>query len=446
MDWWLKLMPVEANGQNEIEISYQNKKRKINTSFNKTGNDDVLLVRKRKSRIFYKNSFFDYPITLSLDTIQKLGLWHTLKIGVSYIHASLFPIKKEENLEQFFINRFGKVLYKTFFKSYTEKVWGVKCTDIDASWGAQRIKGLSILKTIQHILKKSFSKKKKDIGQKSTETSLIEYFLYPKYGPGQMWDLVGNKITESDGLIIKNAKVTGLENTANQITSVSYTVNNEVQTIKADYVISTMPVKGLVSYLNKNISTPIVNISSQLMYRDFITVGILLKKMVKGNLEDNWIYIQEPNVKVGRLQIFNNWSPFMVKDPNTYWIGLEYFCFENDDLWSMSEEEMKEFALKELIEMNFAKSEDYLDSVVIKMPKTYPAYFGVYDEFDKVKEYLINFKNLYPIGRNGMHKYNNQDHSMLTAMAAVEHICGHSTNKEDIWNINTEQEYHEEKE
>lgn len=445
MDWWLDLMPVESNEDKDIEISYQSKKRIVKGSSNSTNDDDVMLVRKRKSRIFYKNYFFDYPITLSIDTIKKLGIWHTIKIGFSYVYAMTFPIKNEENLEQFFINRFGKVLYNTFFKSYTEKVWGVKCTDINASWGAQRIKGLSISKSIKHFIIKTFSKAEKNLSQKDTETSLIEYFLYPKYGPGQMWDLVGEQVTKNKGRIIKNALVTGFTNTNKNITNVTYTHRNQEITIEADYVISTMPIKGLVAYLDKNLPAPIINISSKLMYRDFITVGVLLKKLSKGKLEDNWIYVQDPNVVVGRLQIFNNWSPYMVKDPNTYWIGMEYFCFEGDSLWNKSETEMKEFALRELIKMNFATQEDFLDAVVIKMPKTYPAYFGAYEDFDQVKEYLLGFENLYPIGRNGMHKYNNQDHSMLTAMASVEHITGNNISKEEIWDINTEQEYHEEK-
>lgn len=447
MNWWLDILPVEKTAGNEIAISYQNKSRKISTEGNIENPDEVMLVRKRKSRIYFKRSFFDYPITLSLDTIKKLGILHTFKIGLSYVWISLFPIKKEENLEQFFINRFGKVLYRTFFKSYTEKVWGVKCTDISADWGAQRIKGLSITKSILHFIKKTFSKSKQDIGQKGTETSLIEYFLYPKYGPGQMWEVVGSKIEQQGGEIKMQAEVKHIHNnTKNQIEHIEFQNRDGViEELKVDYVISTMPIKDLISDLHYSAPEEVKLVSNQLMYRDFITVGVLLKKLKTGPLEDNWIYIQEPDVKVGRLQIFNNWSPYLVADPGKTWIGMEYFCFEGDEIWDMNDEQMKQFAIDELVKMNLIQPEDALDSVVIKMPKTYPAYFGVYEQFDQVEGYLKEIGNLYPVGRNGMHKYNNQDHSMLTAMAAVEHITTGKGSKDDIWNINTEQEYHEEK-
>jgi len=447
MDWWLNILPVEKTDGNEIDITYQNKTRKIETRGETFNKDEIMLVRKRKSRIYFKRNFFDYPITLSLDTIKKLGIFHTIKIGFSYVWISLFPIKNEQNLEQFFINRFGKVLYKTFFKSYTEKVWGVKCTDISADWGAQRIKGLSITKSIAHFIKKTFGRSKKDISQKDTETSLIEYFLYPKFGPGQMWEVVGKKIQEKQGEILMESEVTYLHNTtANQIDKITYkSKTGEIIELPVDYVISTMPIKDLVSDLATPAPQEVNKISSGLMYRDFITVGVLLNKLKTGPLEDNWIYVQEPDVKVGRLQIFNNWSPFLVKDPSKTWIGMEYFCFEGDEIWDMSEAEMKSFAIDELVKMNLIDSEDALDSVVIKMPKTYPAYFGVYDQFETVENYLKEITNLYPVGRNGMHKYNNQDHSMLTAIAAVEHITTGKGSKDDIWNINTEQEYHEEK-
>lgn len=447
MNWWLDILPVEKTEANEINISYQNKSRKITTGGAIENPDEVMLVRKRKSRIYFKRSFFDYPITLSLDTIKKLGLFHTMKIGISYVWISLFPIKKEENLEQFFINRFGKVLYKTFFKSYTEKVWGVKCTDISADWGAQRIKGLSITKSIVHFIKKTFGKSKQDISQKGTETSLIEYFLYPKFGPGQMWEVVGRKIQAQGGKILMQSEVVHIHNNPeNQIEHIKYkTSEGKLVEISVDYLISTMPIKDLISDLQIPAPETVEAVSAELMYRDFITVGVLLKKLKTGPLEDNWIYVQEPDVKVGRLQIFNNWSPYLVKDPSKTWIGMEYFCFEGDEIWEMTEEQMKHFAIDELVKMNLIDPEDTLDSVVIKMPKTYPAYFGVYDQFDTVESYLKEINNLYPVGRNGMHKYNNQDHSMLTAMAAVEHITTGKGSKADIWDINTEQEYHEEK-
>jgi len=439
---------VQEGEDKNLTLSYQNKTHEININQGETPQDAdaVMLVRKRKSRIYFKRTFFDYPITLSFDTIKKLGFIHTLKIGVSYIKASLFPIKNEQNLEEFFINRFGKVLYQTFFKSYTEKVWGVACKDISAAWGAQRIKGLSITKSLVHFLKKSLGLHKKDLSQKDTETSLIEYFLYPKYGPGQMWETVGDKIKAKGGEIVMNAEVIALENETGEIKKVIYkNQDGKEVSLDADYVISTMPIKDLFSSFTVPAPKPITEVSSNLMYRDFITVGVLLNQLETGSLEDNWIYVQEPDVMVGRLQIFNNWSPFMVKNPDQTWIGMEYFCFEGDDLWNKTDKQMKAFAIDELVKMNMIKKGDALDSVVIKMPKTYPAYFGIFDQFYKVEEYLKEIPNLYPVGRNGMHKYNNQDHSMLTAMSAVKQIASGSGNKADIWDINTEQEYHEEK-
>ena len=443
MDWWTELMPIQSELGGNIQIAYQNKTRTIQTE-KSDDKENVLLVRKRKSRIFYRGQFFNYPIALSMDTIKKLGYLQTCKIGFSYIKAVLFPIKNEQNLEQFFINRFGKVLYQTFFKSYTEKVWGVKCKDIDASWGAQRIKGLSILKTIQHFIKGS--KKSSDIRQKSTETSLIEYFLYPKYGPGQMWELVGKQIEQKGGKILMNAELTGLKTQNKDVSHIQYVQDGANNELKIDHLISTIPVKDLVQYLSDNEVTPISSLSSQLQYRDFITVGILLNGLKIDQLEDNWIYVQEPDVEVGRLQIFNNWSPHLVQDKEHIWIGMEYFCFENDLLWNLTDEQMIEFAMKELVQMGFADPTHFVDGVSIKMPKTYPAYFGVYKEFSKIKDYLLNFNNLYPIGRNGMHKYNNQDHSMLTAMATADLLKGNpDIHKAEIWDINTEQEYHENK-
>jgi len=450
MDWWLNILPIQKLDETEITLSYQNKKHTLTQPHKYQTLDDkdaVMLVRRRKSRIYYKRTFFDYPITLSFDTIKKLGFWHTIKIGFSYIWAILFPIKNEQNLEQFFINRFGRVLYLTFFKSYTEKVWGVSCLDINADWGAQRIKGLSITKTITHFLKKIMGGKgQTDLKQKNKETSLIEYFLYPKYGPGQMWETVATKIQDMGGEIIMSASVVQIDNEDDQIKGVTYkTQDGESHYVKADYVISTMAIKDLLQGFKQTVPAEVLAVSDNLMYRDFITVGILANQLKTGPLEDNWIYIQEPDVMVGRLQIFNNWSPFLVQDGSKTWIGMEYFCFEGDELWNKTENEMKAFAIEELVKINLLNEADVIDSVVIKMPKTYPAYFGVYNQFDTVKNYLNTFTNLFPVGRNGMHKYNNQDHSMLTAMQAVKNIASGNTQKDNIWDINTEQEYHEEK-
>ncbi len=446
MQWWQNILPIYSE-TNEIAITYQNKKKTIEIDCNDQliENDSILLVRKRKSRIFYNKSFFNYPISLNFKNLVKLGFWNSILIGCSYLNAILFPIKNIKTLEDFFINRFGNRLYKTFFKDYTEKVWGVQCTEISAEWGAQRIKGLSVFKSIWNAIKKPFQSKNKDIHQKNKETSLIEYFLYPKYGPGQMWETVAKKISAKGGVLQQNSKVIKINIEENLVTSVEIknTLTEETEVVKTDYCISTMPVNELITAIGCNIPMEVQAVSDGLMYRDFITVGLLLDQ-VNYPLDDNWIYIQENYVKVGRLQIFNNWSPFMVKDNSKTWVGLEYFCTANDDIWNMDTATLIALATKEMIELGFINNnETVLDSKIIKVPKAYPAYFGSYNNFDTIKSFTNTFTNLFLIGRNGMHKYNNQDHSMLTAIKTVQNIKNNITDKESIWSINTEDEYHE---
>ncbi|MGA8029470.1 MAG: hypothetical protein WB992_20195, partial [Bryobacteraceae bacterium] len=377
----------------------------------------------------------------------------TIRIGFSYLRALMFPIRNETNLEQFFINRFGRELYLTFFKSYTEKVWGIDCKEISAEWGAQRIKGLSILKTITHILKKLAPKRAKDIAQKDVETSLIEQFLYPKFGPGQMWEEVSGRVRKLGGEILTHWSVEQIERNANGKVLAVNARNKQTQETRrfeGDYFFSTMPVKELVAAMDPPAPAAVREISDGLIYRDFITVGILCNRIKlrddSGELvKDNWIYIQEPDVLVGRLQIFNNWSPSMVADPSHVWIGLEYFCNEDDALWRKTDAGMIELAKTELASMNILDAPDVLDATVIRMPKTYPAYFGSYARFPEIVSWANEFDNLFLVGRNGMHKYNNQDHSMLTAMTAVDNIIGNVRGRENLWALNTEQEYHEEK-
>ncbi len=411
-----------------------------------------MLVRHRKSRIYFMRRFFEYPITLSADTLRKLGLLKTIRIGLSYLRSVFFPIRDETNLEQFFINRFGRELYLTFFKSYTEKVWGMDCRAISAEWGAQRIKGLSIYKTVLHVVKKLMPKRTEDIAQKDVETSLIEQFLYPKFGPGQMWEEVGRRVQHLGGKVLTEWSVEGIEHCHNVVTSIlaRNVESGELQRIEGDYFFSTMPVKELVAQMNPPAPANIREIANGLMYRDFITVGVLCDRVTlretSGELvKDNWIYIQEPDVLVGRLQIFNNWSPAMVADPLHVWIGLEYFCNEGDSLWIRTDEQIVELAKSELAAMNIVAPDNILDATVIRMLKTYPAYFGSYERFPEVISWADTFENLFLIGRNGMHKYNNQDHSMLTAMTAVDNIIGNVRSRHNLWALNTEQEYHEEK-
>jgi protoporphyrinogen oxidase len=456
MNWWLQILPLQASSGQQ-SISYQQKTRMIAGSAGGPSAEDadkVMLLRKRKSRIYFLRRFFDYPITLSGDTISKLGPVKMAKIGSSYMWSMLFPIKNEQNLEQFFMNRFGKELYLTFFKSYTEKVWGVPCNEISAAWGAQRIKGLSILKTLQHLAKKTFGKKKKaDISQKDVETSLIEQFMYPKFGPGQMWETVAEQVKEGGGQVLTSWGVEKIVTEGDRVTGVE-AVNGktgERRLFQGDYFFSTMPMQELIRSLDVEVPSAVKAVSEGLIYRDFITVGLLLNKLkIKeedGSLvQDNWIYIQEPDVLVGRLQIFNNWSPYLVADQSKVWVGLEYFCYETDELWKLSDEKMIELAKMELEKIGIIDQKDAIDAVVIRVPKTYPAYFGSYDRFDLLREHIDIYSNLFLVGRNGMHKYNNQDHSMLTAMISVDNIIAGRTDKQNIWDVNTEDDYHEAKE
>jgi protoporphyrinogen oxidase len=454
MDWWMDLMPPEATADTQHALRHQNKQRVLNTVRSDATPQDtdlVMLVRPRKSRIYFLRRFFDYPIKLTGDTLRKLGLVRTIKIGVSYLWARFFPRKVEKSLEDFLVNRFGRQLYLTFFKSYTEKVWGVPCEQISAEWGAQRIKGLSLTTAIVHFLKKVVaSPKDQAIQQKGTETSLIEKFLYPKYGPGQLWEHVAQKIREQGGEVLLGWRATQLFVEGDRITAVE-AVNDAGQKRRfaADYIFSTMPVRELIDALDAPVPVEVKEVSDGLQYRDFITVGLLVNQLKVreadgGPLKDNWIYIQEPDVLVGRLQIFNNWSPYMVADPAKTWIGLEYFCYQTDALWKMADEELKKFAISEVEKIGILQASDVVDAHVVRVPKTYPAYFGTYDRFHIIREFLDRYENLYLVGRNGMHKYNNQDHSMLTAMTAVDNILGGVRDKNNVWSINTEMEYHEE--
>jgi protoporphyrinogen oxidase len=458
MNWWTSMLPVEETSEANHRLVYQSQERALIAKTSLNGHapnpeldDLVMLVRPRKSRIFYLRKFFDYPLKLDVSTLRNLGVVRTLKAGLSYMASAMRPIHPEQTLEDFLINRFGRHLYQTFFKSYTEKVWGVPCDQISAEWGAQRIKGLSLRKALAHHFKKLVNKRSTGLGQKDTETSLIEKFLYPKLGPGQLWEEVAAKVRDGGGEILTGWTVCGIHTSGERVTGVTARNHaDERQFFPAQYVFSTMPVKELLQAFDAPPPAEVSEVGDGLMYRDFITVGLLLKRLKireagEPLLKDNWIYIQEPDVLVGRMQIFNNWSPYMVSDPETVWIGLEYFCNDTDPLWHKSDGDMIALALEEVEKMGIVASADCLDATVIRMEKTYPAYFGTYDRFPVIREFVDRYSNLFLVGRNGMHKYNNQDHSMLTAMTAVDNIVEGRRDKANIWAVNTEMDYHEAK-
>ncbi len=416
--------------------------------------DDVMLQRPRVSRIFYRKNFFQYPIGITLSVARRLGLFNTFLIGLSYIWRHFFPLKDETYLDAFYKNRFGDRLYATFFEAYTEKVWGVPCSQIRADWGAQRVKGLSLKRAVIHAVKDLLSSdfKKK---QEQRETSLITRFFYPKFGPGQMWEKVTEQLRACGGEVRMKTRVVGVHLQDGRVSSVTIeNATGQTEQVTCDYFFSTMPIKHLFGMMHPRPDARVIEVAEGLQYRDFLTVGLLLKKLhveEKGkkpqmDVPDNWIYIQEGGVRVGRVQIFNNWSPYMVTDrKNTIWIGLEYFVNEGGDLWVMEDKKLIELGISEMEKIAMIKREDVLDGCVLRMPKAYPAYIGSYTQLPVVREYVEKIPNLFLIGRNGMHRYNNQDHSMLTAMFAVDNIVSGRTDKSNLWEVNLDDEYHEEK-
>lgn len=456
MQWWMDLMPPEVTPQTAHLLSHPSNAaspRSDSQAPDPRTQDRVMLICQRKSRIYFLRQLFDYPVTLSADTVKKLGLLRACQIGISYMWAMARQIRPEQTLEQFLINRFGRQLYLTFFKSYTEKVWGVPCAQIPAEWGAQRIKGLSLGKAVTFFLKKALGfTQRAGIKQRQTETSLIERFLYPKYGPGQLWECVAETVRGQGGEVLTGWKVNALEIEHDRVTAAEAVhENGERRRFTAEWFFSSMPVQELVRAMKTEVPPAVLEVSEGLVYRDFITVGLLLDRLALQEdsadgdklLKDNWVYIQEPDVLVGRMQIFNNWSPYMVADPGKVWVGLEYFCSEGDGLWSRRDAEMIALAVEEMERLGIIRKADVRDATVIRVPKAYPAYFGTYGRFDEIRRFVDRFENLFLVGRNGMHRYNNQDHSMLTAMTAVDNIVTGRTDKSNVWAVNTERQYHE---
>ena len=449
---WQELMPLQG------KPSLDDKLLARETTLSPNGPDPekedcVMLSRKRVSRIYYKWHFFDYPIRMSANTILNLGLGTTFIAGMSYMKAALKKLP-ETSLENFYINRFGRKLYSMFFEGYTEKLWGRHPRAISADWGAQRVKGLSVLAVLANIFRKILPG---TANEQKVETSLIEEFRYPKFGPGQLWETTADRIREMGGEILFNRKVIAVKTEKGQAKAVVCQTENGPLVLDCDIVISSMPIKDLVGGLN-DVPPEIAAVAAGLPYRDFVTVGLLIRKLALKNetktktmqdlIPDCWIYVQDTGVKLGRIQIFNNWSPYMVKSPeNTVWLGLEYFCNENDELWSMDNEEWKWLGISELETIGVLEpGEPVLDWHVEKVRKAYPAYFDTYNRISELVTYLGSIRNLYCIGRNGQHRYNNMDHSMVTAFEAVKCILGDSPDdKSAIWNVNTEKAYHEEK-
>ncbi len=454
MKMWMDILPLQGSPSKDDIVLGRTHTHSDNPEIDPEKMDDVFLARTRVSRIYYRRRFFDYPISLKPSTFINMGFVNTMKAGFGYI-GSVLHKRPETSLENFYINRFGKPLYQMFFEDYTEKLWGVHPSNIAADWGAQRVKGLSVWKVVTQALSKPFRNKNSKV-----ETSLIEEFYYPKYGPGQLWEKLAQTDCDMGAELLMQRKVVKVNTKDGNIVSVTIKNTDEnsaaygiEEEIMCDYVISSMPIKDLVSAME---DTPknIRDIALNLPYRDFITVGLLMNKLeiknktkmktINDNVPDCWIYIQERDVKIGRLQIFNNWSPYMVDDMNKHiWVGLEYFCNEGDDMWNMPPEQFIEFAAGELEKIGIIKKENIVDRFTTKVKKAYPAYFGTYARFDEVKKYLDGYTNLFCIGRNGQHRYNNMDHSMLTAMNAAKSIINGSMDKESVWNVNTEKEYHE---
>ncbi len=449
--WWDAMLPTQGKpAWDDIKLNRDATVKEGGPNPEKT--DEVMLMRNRVSRIYFDGKFYDYPISLKMETFKNMGIINTFKVGFSYI-ATLLHKLPEDNLENFYINRFGRKLYQMFFEYYTENLWGRHPSEIDASWGAQRVKGVSIVAIIKDVLGKVFK-----ISNRKVETSLIEEFKYPKLGPGELWEVTADRVKEMGGQILMNTKVVGLKKDKNQkITAVVCEQDGQTVTIEGDIFISSMPVKDLIAGMN-DVPEKEREIAKGLPYRDYMTLGVLVPKLkiknktkintIGGIVPDCWVYVQDRNVKMGRFQIYNNWSPYMVKDiENTVWLGLEYFVNEGDEFWNMTEEEFAKIGIEEMVKIGIIENADeVLDVHMEKVKKAYPAYFDTYDQIDTLIQYINTIDNLYCVGRNGQHRYNNIDHSMVTSFEAVNCILNNISDKSAVWNVNVEKEYHEKKE
>lgn len=446
--WWEQMLPTQgAPASDDLMLHREVQLAPGGPDPEQT--DEVMLRRNRLSRIFFNQKFFDYPI--SMKSVRNLSVGQITKAGMSYL-ASAVHKRKEDSLEDFYINRFGKELYSMFFENYTANLWGRHPSQIAPDWGAQRVKGLSIMAIVRDMAGKAVHKKDRKV-----ETSLIEEFLYPKYGPGQLWELTAEKVRDMGGEILTNARVTGVHiSDEKQADSVTYVTGGEERQLAADIVISSMPLKDLAAGMN-DVPEDAAAVAAGLPYRDYMTVGVLVpseclklknetdRKTVGNIVPDNWVYVHDRNVRMGRFQIYNNWSPYLVSDlEHTVWMGLEYFCNEGDDMWSMSDKDFAHMAIREMKEMKLiGHLQDVKDWHVERVKKAYPAYFDTYADMDILRNWLDTIPNLYCVGRNGQHRYNNLDHSMCTSFETVRAILAGGGDKSAIWAVNTEKEYHE---
>jgi protoporphyrinogen oxidase len=391
---------------------------------------DDFLRRPRLSRIYFKKKFFHYPLK-SFNTLKGLGLFESILILLSYLRWQLFPYRREDTFEQWVTNRFGRRLFRTFFKTYTEKVWGIPCSKLKAEWAAQRIKDLSLKTALLNMFLKP---------QKTIKT-LIEEFDYPRLGPGMMWNAVKSHVEQQGGVVQLNADVARINRSEHRIGSVVISCNGHTEVIQGTDFISSMPVTEFIKKLDPPPPPAVLRAAANLHYRDFLTVCLIVNK--SDLFPDNWIYIHDPEVKVGRIQNFKNWSPDMVPDPAKTSLGLEYFCTEGDGLWNLPDAELIELGKREVNRLGLASYADIVDGCVVRVPKSYPIYDSEYsDHLLMVREFVDGLENVQTIGRNGLHRYNNQDHAMLTGMLAVRNLVLGEQN--DLWSVNTDQEYHEE--
>ncbi len=391
---------------------------------------DDFLRRPRLSRIYYDSKYFHYPLK-PFNALLGLGPIEGLRIFASYVRWHLFPYKEEETFEQWVTNRFGKRLFNTFFKSYTEKVWGIPCSELKAEWAAQRIKDLSLKTAVIAMFLKP----------QQTIKTLIEEFDYPRRGPGMLWTAVQDRINERGGQVHLNSNVVGIQREGQRIAGVTVERDGRCHTVAGSSFISSMPVTQLLKWLDPPPPPHVLQAANQLHYRDFLTVCLIIKK--QNVFPDNWIYIHEPSVQVGRIQNFKNWSADMVPDPTMTSLGLEYFCNEGDEIWTMPDEDLVALGKREIAKIGLAEEADVVDGVVFRVEKSYPIYDSDYAQsLETIKTYLATLENLQTIGRNGLHRYNNQDHAMLTGMLAVRNLLYGEQN--NLWLVNAEQAYHEE--